>query len=139
MRLDQNQKLQMEQWLKGRSFKSLFTRKIKIVLIVMLLGTVTIGGFAICGVVAGVSYITQQAQNIDLTTPVQKGRAEIEALKPTWALSWKSLTSPTCWSKIEQLFTLEPWTQSPVPDNLRALQGACLESAQASNTENISQ
>lgn len=99
-------------------------RKVKIFAIVSVAVVFISGGLLIWAGLSAAKYVVAATnQSIKSTEGQQIMKTVNEELK---SLSFQPVT---CWGKTQSLFSLQPWIERPVMDNIENLKAACFESS----------
>lgn len=97
-------------------------RKVKIFVVVGVIGFFVTGALAIWAGISAISYVADKAnvvmQSPQTTAHVENFKTEVKGL---------SLQPLNCWGKAQSLMAVEPWLARPALDNLKNLKVACLE------------
>lgn len=103
-----------------RRFKSApaLKRKLKIFLVVGVVGFFVTSALVIWAGIAGVRYVANLAQDTSVTTQVESLKHEVREMP--------ALMKVGCWDKAQSLIGVEPWLERPIADNFRNLKVACL-------------
>lgn len=99
-------------------------RKVKILAIVSVAVVFISGGLLIWAGISAAKYVVA-ATNQSIKSP------EGQQIMKTVNEELKSLSFQpvTCWGKTQSLFSLQPWIERPVMDNIENLKAACFESS----------
>ena len=98
-----------------------FRRKLKIALVVGLIGCVSIFGLVGWATYSLVTQATSIIAQIGDSPSTQRQIKEVTA-----GLGELEFRPIECWSKAQSLIGLQPWLEKPVLTQLRSLQMACL-------------
>lgn len=106
--------------------KPALMRKVKIFVVVGLVGFVFVGGLAIWAGFSAVKYVVASTSQV-ISSPtaqqqIQNAKTELERVQ---------FQPLNCWGKAQSLLAVQPWLEKPAFDNLRNLKVACLESSPA--------
>jgi hypothetical protein len=98
-------------------------KKLKIFLIVGVVGVVLTGVLAVWAGITAINYVASTAGQV-IQSPIAKDqvetlKAEVEGIAKFQALS--------CWTKAQSLLAVQPWLEKPVQENLHSLKLACFE------------
>lgn len=101
-------------------------KKMKVFVVVGLVGVLIIGGLTVWTAVTATRYLASSVHQVVTSSLTQE---KIHSIKKEFKnMNFRQLD---CWGKAESLLSLQPWFEKPALDNFRSLKIACLDSKPA--------
>jgi hypothetical protein len=98
-------------------------KKLKIAIVIGVIGLFITGGLLIWAGVAALNYVGSQLQAANVKGAVENLQTEIKNIPAVGAVN-----TVGCWTQAQSMLTVETWLNRPLADNFNQLKKSCLQS-----------